>query len=135
MLARRHRCSCHKRRGSALVEMALVLPVMLVITLGSIESANAIFLKQCLTSIAYEGARLASGPGGTTTDAQNLCQQMLTARNIKGATVTCTAITSSTAAGTPITVQVTATVDNNSVGVSKFFKSKTLTGSATMARM
>ena len=135
MLVRRPVCSRPQRRGAALVELAVCLPMMLIITLGAIETANAIFLKQCLTSIAYEGARLASGPGGTTADAQTLCQQLLTARKINGATVSCTSITASAAAGTPITVQVTATVDNNSIGISKYFKSRSLSASATMARM
>lgn len=135
MLAQRHPRKTPQRRGAALVELAVVLPVMVLITLGAIETANAIYLKQCLTSIAYEGARLASGTGGTAADAQTLCQQLLTARKINGATVTCTNITASTTPGTPITVSVSASVENNSVGVTKYFRGKQITGSATTPRL
>lgn len=127
--------SAPRRRGAALVELAVVLPVMVVITLGAIETANAIYLKQCLTSIAYEGARLASSTGGTTADAEALCQQLLTARKINGATVSCTSITASTTPGTPITVNVSASVENNSVGVTKYFRGKQLSGTATTPRL
>ena len=108
---------------------------MVLVTLGAIESTNAIYLKQSLTSIAYEGVRIASGAGGTASDAQQVCQTMLAARNIRGATVTCTPITSGTSPGTPITVNVSASVANNSLGVSRVFRSTTLTGSATMPRL
>lgn len=108
---------------------------MVLITLGAIETANAIYLKQCLTSIAYEGARVASNTGGTEADAQALCQQLLTSRKINGATVTCTMITPATAPGTPIKVSVSASVANNSVGVTKYFHGKQMTGTATSPRM
>ena len=135
MFTRRSVASSLVRRGTATVELAVCLPVMVLVTLGAIESTNAIYLKQSLTSIAYEGVRIASGAGGTASDAQQVCQTMLAARNIRGATVTCTPITSGTSPGTPITVNVSASVANNSLGVSRVFRSTTLTGSATMPRL
>lgn len=135
MWARRHPRQSPRKRGAALVELAVVLPVMVLITLGAIETANAIYLKQCLTSIAYEGARVASSTGGTEADAQALCLELLTARKINGATVTCTTITPATAPGTPIVVSVSASVANNSVGVTKYFRGKQMTGTATSPRM
>jgi len=135
MFASRLKPGSFTRRGAATVELAICLPAMVLVTLGAIESTNAIYLKQSLTSIAYEGVRLATSSGGTTADAESLCQQLLTSRNISGATVTCTSISANTAPGTPITVNVAASVSNNSVGVSRYFRSTILTGSATMPRL
>ena len=59
---------------------------MLLITFGSIEAANGIYLKQVVTQAAYEGARVA-----TTivlqADAAAFVQQVLAARSIQNATV------------------------------------------------
>ena len=135
MLTRRQSQPSTERRGTATVELAICLPVMMLITLGTIETTNAIYLKQTLTSIAYEGARLASGTGGTTSDAEGLCGQLLSARNIHGATVTCTRILPSTLPGTPITVTVSASADNNSIGTLKYFRNTWLNSSASMPKL
>jgi Flp pilus assembly protein TadG len=124
-----------ERRGAALVELAICLPVMIVITLGMIETTNAIYLKQTLTSIAYEGARLSSATGGTTADAEALCARLLEARHIEGASVTCTQIVPSTPPGTPVKVTISAPMNNNSIGVTRYFRDKSLKGSATMPRL
>ena len=54
------------RKGTATVEFAVCLPVLVTIVLGSIEATNAIFLKQHLTAAAYEGARKATTPAETS---------------------------------------------------------------------
>ncbi|MDB4539850.1 pilus assembly protein [Saprospiraceae bacterium] len=54
-----HQCASGKiqpRFGSAVVELALVLPVLVLIVFGSIEASNAIYLQQVLTEVAYQGA-------------------------------------------------------------------------------
>ena len=54
-----HRNATGKKRprfGSAVVELALVLPVLVLIVFGSIEANNAIYLQQVLTEVAYQGA-------------------------------------------------------------------------------
>jgi Flp pilus assembly protein TadG len=47
------------RRGQALVEFALVLPVMLLLVVGMLEFARAWNLHQVMTDAAREGARRA----------------------------------------------------------------------------
>ena len=44
------------RRGSAVIELALILPVVVLIVFGSIEATNAIYLQQIVTEVAYQGA-------------------------------------------------------------------------------
>jgi Flp pilus assembly protein TadG len=45
--------------GQALVEMALILPVLLLLALGIVEFGRAFNAKQVVTDAAREGARLA----------------------------------------------------------------------------
>ncbi|RLS56323.1 MAG: pilus assembly protein [Planctomycetota bacterium] len=108
---------------------------MFMLVLGSIEITNSIYLKQALTSVAYEGARLASGASGTKSDAESFCTQLLTARQIQGASVSCTQITPATTRGTLITVTVTAPAEQNSFGLTRYFRNRDLTAAATMPRL
>jgi hypothetical protein len=53
---------CHsawERRGQALVEFALILPVILLLVVGMLEFARAWNLHQVMTDAAREGARRA----------------------------------------------------------------------------
>ncbi|MEX0716173.1 MAG: TadE/TadG family type IV pilus assembly protein [Planctomycetaceae bacterium] len=47
-----------RRRGAALVEMALVLPIFFMVVLGVIEFGRAMMVAQLVTNSAREGARL-----------------------------------------------------------------------------
>ena len=103
------------RQGTATVELVVCLPILMIIALGSIEATNAIFLKEHLTSAAYEGACAAITPGQTSAGATTAAQNVLTQFNISGGTVAITpAVTSTTATGTQITVSVTAPLSSNS---------------------
>ena len=48
----------------AVVELAVCLPVLVLIIMGSIEACNLTFLKQKLTEAAYQGAMVATQPQG-----------------------------------------------------------------------
>ncbi|PYR71259.1 MAG: hypothetical protein DMF88_00460 [Acidobacteria bacterium] len=52
-------------RGAALVEMALTLPLMLLVSAGIFEFGRAYQTWQVLTNAAREGARIAVLPGTT----------------------------------------------------------------------
>ncbi len=68
-----------RRRGAALVEMAFVLPVFMMVTLGIVEFGRAMMVGQLVTNAAREGARLGIIDGNTNNDViatvQNLLQQ------------------------------------------------------------
>ena len=53
---------CRDRGGAAVVELAVVLPVFVVILLGTIETCKMIFIQQSLEIAAYEAVRVAIVP-------------------------------------------------------------------------
>jgi Flp pilus assembly protein TadG len=104
------------RAGSAAVELAICLPVMIVFLLGSVETADLVFLKSILKSAAYEGARKATAPGQTAANAQTAAMALLTERGVTAGIVTVAPdVTQSTATGTVVTVLVTAPLGSNSI--------------------
>ncbi len=50
-------CMSNRQRGLAMVELALLLPIMLMVTFGSTEFARALFQEQALTKAAISGLR------------------------------------------------------------------------------
>jgi Flp pilus assembly protein TadG len=57
-----------RRRGSGVMEAALVLPVLVYLTMGAMEFGYFFYLKHTLQGAAREGARAAITPGATTSD-------------------------------------------------------------------
>lgn len=76
-----------KRHGSASVEMIIVLPVLVIIIFGSIETCNLIYLKQTVNDAAYQGALRALKPGATESDVTNTIQTILNARDVQNYTI------------------------------------------------
>ena len=66
-----------KRRGTALVEMAVVLPVFLMVVWGIIEFGRGMMVANMITNAAREGARLAVIDGNTNTDVENAISSFL----------------------------------------------------------
>jgi Flp pilus assembly protein TadG len=66
------------QRGSALIEMALTLPLMLLVSAGIFEFGRAYQTWQIITNAAREGARLAVLPGTTDSDVRTRVQTYMT---------------------------------------------------------
>ncbi|MCU0715225.1 MAG: pilus assembly protein [Pirellula sp.] len=79
-----------RRSGVATLELAFVLPVMLVFVLGTIEVCQRIFLRQTALLVAYEGARLGVRSTSSSEDVLSRCNEMLTQRRVSGGTVVLT---------------------------------------------
>jgi Flp pilus assembly protein TadG len=58
-----------KRRGTAIVEMALVLPLLLLLILGGLDFALQLHVLHCMTNAAREGARQLAVRGATVEQA------------------------------------------------------------------
>lgn len=97
-----------RRRGAATVELAVVLPVMLTLVLGTIEVCHRIFLRQSSVLVAYEGCRLAARSTSSTEEVVSRCQQLLSQRRVVDGQVTVTpANLLEQPPGTPIQVRIT----------------------------
>jgi Flp pilus assembly protein TadG len=68
----------HVRRGAAVVEMAIVLPVFLLIVLGIVEFGRAMMVGQLLTNGARHGARRAIVDGVSNTEVEQDIEDFLT---------------------------------------------------------
>ena len=76
------------RKGQAAVEFALVLPIFIILVFGIMEFSRLWETVSVLTSAAREGARVAAVTAPDVTAATNAAQNILTAGNITGATIT-----------------------------------------------
>jgi Flp pilus assembly protein TadG len=123
------------RRAVAAVEAAVSLPLLLLLVFGSIEVSNAIFLTQALSFASYEGAREATRPGSTVASVNQRVAEVLGPRGINQYTVTITPVlTTSTARGTMVTVQVTAPTNSLSTYTSAFTGGGTKTQQVSMVK-
>ena len=122
------------RKGSATIEFAVCLPVIVVLVLGAIECASMIFVKQSLNVVAYEGVRTAIRPTSQNQDVTDRCDQVITERKLKAASFSLSPTNvADVERGQPVTVRATASTDANSVMNLKFF-SGDLTAEATMVK-
>jgi Flp pilus assembly protein TadG len=121
------------RRGVAAAELAVCLPVVVLLVMATIESCSALFLKQTLTVAAYQGVRAAIVKGSTAATVQTACDQIVKDRRIQGSQVTLNpANIASLKPGDYIDVTVSAPCTANSPVPTTFFRSRTLVAKASM---
>ena len=75
------------RRAIATVELAVCLPLLVLIVFGSIQAADLIYLKHAVTSAAYEGLMEVSKPNATNASVTARAQQVLDARSVSSSTI------------------------------------------------
>ena len=133
-LRRRHKTLDH-RDGAAVVELSVVLPVFVLILMGTIETCKMIFLQQSLEIAAYEATRVTIVPTSSVTEVENAAISLLRARRVNDATI---AITPSDFQNAPygsfIRVDVSAPCGSNASFLLRFYSSKTLTGTVEMMK-
>ena len=87
------RRKCKRERGAAAVEFALILPLFLLLVLGTIDFGYYFFVSEVVTNAAREGARAGSvlDPTSPTTDviteAETRAQGYLSAAGLASAAV------------------------------------------------
>lgn len=122
-----------ERRGVAAAELAVCLPIVVLLVIATIEACSALFLKQSLTVAAYEGARTALQETATTASIEAACNQILADRKIKGAQVTLKPANLSTLVpGNYIDITVTAPCASNSLVPATFYRGRSLSATASM---
>ena len=130
---------CRKRpcrRGAAVVEFAVVSPVLILLLLGMIECGRMIMVQQALTTAVREGARTAIVEGNSTSTAIGAVESFLAGVGITGTKVTVTpASTGSVPHGQPITVSASVPFAEVSWLPHPFYLGNTtLSSQATMRR-
>ena len=129
------RTSRGRRRGTAAVECALCIPVLLIVMFGTLEVCSGIFLTETVTVAAFEGCRVGVRRRATNADALAQVQAVLAARNVTGATISVEPPDFSTlTALDPITVTVTAPTTGNSLYIFDMMAGRTVAGQVSMVR-
>ena len=77
MTRRTFRHGRHAERGSMLLEMAMTLPLLLLVSVAIFELGRAYQTQQILTNAAREGARLAVLPGSSADTIRTRVRQYL----------------------------------------------------------
>lgn len=123
------------RRGAAVVEFALVLPLLVLIVFATIETCGMIYLQQSLKIAAYEGARTALVPQTTAGNVEAAVMQVLKDRRIQNGRVEVSPGNfHQSAQGTFIRVTATAPANSNSLIGAWFYGGRELTGSVEMMK-
>jgi Flp pilus assembly protein TadG len=91
-------------RGSAVVEFALVVPMLMLVVLGVLQVGLALHVRSTIVSAAAEGARVAAVSGGDTEAGVRRTRQALSASLAEG--VVDSVVARRTASGGVATVDV-----------------------------
>jgi Flp pilus assembly protein TadG len=152
------RLSCgsarRRRRGSALVEFAVVAPVLMIFILGILEIGRLVMVAQITTNASREGARYAvqgdantaaidsylrtylSSAGLSNTASGSNSAVTVTIESYSGSAWTATADPATVASGSPIRVTVAVNFDSQSWLPTRFFvgNNKLVQGVTVMRR-
>lgn len=134
-MRRRRELQGGRRRGVAIVELAIALPLLVAIVVFTMEISSVLYAMQTLQATAHECSRLASKRTATNATVQSMGVQMLTQRGIRNGRVrTVPSNIEGLARGTQIRVVVTAPFSQNSWLPRTFFKQNRFIGRATVVK-
>lgn len=96
-----------RRHGAALVEFAVIAPLLFMLVFGMIEFGRLMMVEQILTNASREGARRGILEAATSAEVQTVVEDYLKNTSISGATVTVSPSSlSHVGFGEPVTVTV-----------------------------
>ncbi len=110
--------------GLATVEVALTLPILILIALATIDTCRVIFVRQSAKITAYECARIATIPGVKYRDVQVQCDAMMTNRKINDFELSMSRDPELLIKGELLRVTVAVPADSNSLGISWFYRGR-----------
>lgn len=120
------------RQGVAVVELAVCLPLLIALLLGTIEACHMIHLKQDLSVVSYEGARVGTLPGSSRAAVEAQCELLLEDRGIAGYSVGMSADPATLDRGSLLTVTVEVPCNRNSLVAAVLYQDKRLVESMVM---
>ena len=123
------------RRGTSAVELAVCLPILVLVIIGSLECCGMIFLNQSLHIAAYEGTRVAIHSDATNQEVIDRANDILAARDVESAAIAFNPPdVSAVLSGQTVTITLSAPCDDNSILTPWFFQGRTLFGQTTMVK-
>ncbi len=123
------------RSGTAMVEMSVCLPVLVILVFGAIEAAEFIHLKQDLAICTYEAAKIASKASKVNSDVVTRFDEMASAKSMNDASVSIyPTLSAATPSGTEITLTATVKTDSNYKLPFSFFGGLTMEKKVVVAR-
>jgi Flp pilus assembly protein TadG len=128
-------CNRSKRLGAAMVELAVCMPVIVLVVFASLEGANMLFVRQATVQAAYEATKLASRRDGTRVQAERLATEVLAARRINSPSITfVTGDPQATLSGSDVTVRVSVNSDQRLITGFRIFSGRQIEAVATMQK-
>jgi len=122
------------RKGAAIIELAICLPILVLISLATIEACAMIYLKQTLTIAAFEGARIGMLPGSASLNVEAQSTLVLTDHGVTGFGISMfPANPAALTKGSYFRVNVTAPCAPNSLIGGWFYAGKTFSESVELA--
>ena len=133
----RHRTA--SRRGAALAELTICLPLITLVVFGGIESADMVYLKENLKNVSYEGGRAAAKFNSDNAQVLSRMNALLAAIPINGATITLELPGGATdvrqlSRGEIIEIIVSAPAESNTVGPLKLYGGQTIIAKTLLVR-
>lgn len=127
--------SKRNRRGAAVVEFAVCVPLIVLIVFGSIQAASMLFLRQAVVQASYEGAKVAIRDDSTNAEVQDAIDQVTAGRRMTGVRLTTSPSSVANAEPGDI-IQITVSVpgDENSLFPFGPFKNKVVSADAFMVK-
>lgn len=127
----------HSERGAAVVEFAVVLPLLLTFLFGIMEWGRIMSVSHALNNAARAGARIGCLPGASNTKVLNAIDQVLSASGLSTYSYELSPSDVSTAARDS-SISVTVRVDYEAIGLVvgyfPMFNGMQLTGSVVMRK-
>jgi Flp pilus assembly protein TadG len=127
-----------RRKGNAVVEMALVLPILLYLAFGTVEFGHFFYVRHNVQAAAREGARAAVPSGATNTDVTNAINAAMAAAGLQSSGYTVTlSPTNVASASTGSNVSVTLECNWGTVGLrpmALISSSKSVQGNVVMRK-
>ena len=129
------RTNRQRSRGAAMVEMALVLPILLLLTFAVIEYGWLTFRASQVNQAARHGARIAVRPAATVEEVDDAVASIMEGAGLAEYTLTITPSDPAIDVGEPVTVNVSVDYGPISLTGSSFVPvPATLVGNVTMAK-
>ncbi len=127
------RKSNSQRQGAAMVEFAIVAPLLFMLFFASLEFCRVAMIRHTADNAVYEGCRVGIIPGATTAEVSAEAQLILNSLGLTNVSITVTppVIDKDT---DEVTVRVDVPLDDNSFVTNQFVAGRTVTRQLTMRR-